>query len=386
MTMAAVISFPKTRWIRATWALILFTLLPSIDAGAQNLLRWPESIVYDARNDRYIVSNYLTETLVEIDSVGNQSYFVTGESTIQGLEIVGNTVYVGCGSSVRGFDLTTAERVLYVEIPEAVNLNDVTADTSGNLYVSDVYGHAIYRIRIDDQSYSTFATDGILYPNGILYDRLNHRLLLCSFRNHSPIQSISLEDSTVITLTETTITDCDGLTMDDFGFYYVTSWETYAIYRFDATFQNPPEFFYQSGGGPADISYNREDDILAIPLMSSNDYDLVPIYPTSIGDVSEPSPPRAFRLGQNHPNPFNPSTTIEYTVPGGHGTVPVEISIYDLRGRHIRSLIDETMEAGTYRVHWDGTTIEGVSASSGIYLYRLTIEGVTQTRKMTLVR
>jgi hypothetical protein len=381
------------------FVLLGFSLLLSILAPglivAQNLLRWPESIVFDSLYNRYLVSNYLTGDIVQIDDEGNQSYFVQAQNAIQGLEIVDNTVYVGCGASVKGFDLATGDSVMDVVIPGVQNLNDVTSDTSGNLYISDVYGHAIYKIRLSDHSYSTFASLGISFPNGILFDEENNRLLLCSFRYHSPIQAISLEDSTVTTITSTGISDCDGLTKDNFGNYYVTSWVTYAIYRYDSSFTNPPVRFYNSAGGPADISYNRRDDILAIPLMSSNGVDFVPIVPTSIPGEEGSVIPRSFVLNQNFPNPFNPSTTIEFEIPdiagsgiaGDHRTIQhVSLIIYDTRGRQVRTLIDAELVAGRHSVVWNGKDNGGRSIRSGIYFYRLKSGEDTNTRRMTVLK
>ena len=109
--------------------------------------------------------------------------------------------------------------------------------------------------------------------------------------------------------------------------------------------------------------------------------------PTSIAE--DPGPPRVpsgFSISQNVPNPFNPSTTIEYTVPDGRGTIPVEISIYDLRGRRVRRLVDAERSPGTHRVHWDGRDDAGAAVPSGIYLYRIVAGGFGAVRKMALWR
>jgi hypothetical protein len=77
-----------------------------------------------------------------------------------------------------------------------------------------------------------------------------------------------------------------------------------------------------------------------------------------LGDV-----PVSYRLGPNYPNPFNPTTMLEYAVPAsGH----VTIAVYDLTGREVTRLIDETIGAGQYRVTW-----EARDAPSGIYLVRM---------------
>ncbi len=365
---------------------LIFLNLPS-SASAQNLLRAPESIAFDSLYNRYLLSNYNTGSIVQIDSAGNQSYLVERENAIQGLEIVGNAVYVGCGPSVKGFDLATGDSVMDVVIPGVQNLNDVTSDTSGNLYVSDVFGHAIYKIRLSDHAYSTFATDGILNPNGIYFDAETNRLLVCSFRFHSPIQAIDLSDSSVTTVTTTSISNCDGITRDNSGNYYVSSWTTYTIYRFDPTFTDPPEVFYTSSGGAADIACNSRDNILAIPLMSANSYDLVPLSPTLVSFGDEKKVPTAFILRQNNPNPFNPSTTITIQIPDDSVVrLPASLDVYDLHGRLVRKLIDRELDPGIHHVVWDGRDERGRPVASGIYLYILRRGHEIHTRKMSMVK
>jgi hypothetical protein len=93
--------------------------------------------------------------------------------------------------------------------------------------------------------------------------------------------------------------------------------------------------------------------------------------------------PGQYFLEQNAPNPFNPSTTIEYGVPAGGGRVTIEI--FDVAGRRVRTLLDEPRPGGTWRVTWDGTTDAGTHVSSGVYFYRLRAAGFESTRRMTLV-
>ena len=88
-------------------------------------------------------------------------------------------------------------------------------------------------------------------------------------------------------------------------------------------------------------------------------------------------------LGQNVPNPFNPATTIAFSLPRSG---PVRLQVFDVRGRLVRTLLDETRDAGAHRVVWDGTDDQGVQAASGIYLYRMAADGQVLQNKMTLVK
>jgi hypothetical protein len=90
-----------------------------------------------------------------------------------------------------------------------------------------------------------------------------------------------------------------------------------------------------------------------------------------------------FALFQNFPNPFNPTTTIEYDIPKN---VYVELTIIDLLGRHVRTLVAEEKPAGHHQVTWNGLDDAGDRVASGVYLYRLTAEGYSETRKLLLIR
>jgi hypothetical protein len=104
-------------------------------------------------------------------------------------------------------------------------------------------------------------------------------------------------------------------------------------------------------------------------------------------EASPPTPaksPIAFSLAQNVPNPFNPATVIPYTVGEGGGWVT--LSVYDVAGRLVITLVDEAQTGGDRAVEWDGRDRQGAPVSSGTYFYRLTGPGFEQTRKMTLVQ
>lgn len=98
---------------------------------------------------------------------------------------------------------------------------------------------------------------------------------------------------------------------------------------------------------------------------------------TSI-EGSRPEPGK-YRLGQNFPNPFNPLTSINYSIPR---LSPVTLKIYDTLGREVRTLVDRVQRDGTYTVHWDAARL-----ASGVYIYRLQAgDDFRETRKMILMK
>ena len=88
--------------------------------------------------------------------------------------------------------------------------------------------------------------------------------------------------------------------------------------------------------------------------------------------------PKEFALAQNYPNPFNPTTTIKYDLPtDGH----VNLSLFDVLGQRIATLVDADQKAGYISVDWNASHV-----SSGIYFYRLEAGRFVQTRKLLLLR
>jgi hypothetical protein len=105
--------------------------------------------------------------------------------------------------------------------------------------------------------------------------------------------------------------------------------------------------------------------------------------PVSIGDDRITSLPLKYTLEQNYPNPFNPTTTISYAIPEA---AEVRLSLYNVLGQQIVTLVDEQQPAGTYTVQWDGHTGLGGPASSGVYFYRLEAGDHVITKKMLLLK
>jgi flagellar hook assembly protein FlgD len=93
--------------------------------------------------------------------------------------------------------------------------------------------------------------------------------------------------------------------------------------------------------------------------------------------------PVAYSLSQNHPNPFNPRTAIDFTLPARSD---VSITIFNILGQKIKTLVEKSLPAGNYGIIWDGTDYRGQSVSSGIYLYHMRAGEFNQTRKMLLIK
>lgn len=99
--------------------------------------------------------------------------------------------------------------------------------------------------------------------------------------------------------------------------------------------------------------------------------------------LERPQTPAAFRLAQNHPNPFNPMTTISYALPTAQH---VSLVVYSVDGRRVRTLVDAAAAAGVHEAVWDGRDDAGRQVASGAYFYRLDAGPYTRTNKMVLMK
>jgi len=127
--------------------------------------------------------------------------------------------------------------------------------------------------------------------------------------------------------------------------------------------------------------------VLTAVILSHNVKDFSVSLSKSIADEDKTQDseklPTDFALMQNHPNPFNPVTTITFTVPEmTHAT----LTVYNQRGRLIRTLHSGLTSAGVHRVIWDGMDDYGSRVSSGVYLYRLSAKDFVSTRKLVFIK
>ena len=99
--------------------------------------------------------------------------------------------------------------------------------------------------------------------------------------------------------------------------------------------------------------------------------------------LASSGPPEAYSLSQNFPNPFNPSTTIEYSLPFAG---QVRLEVFNILGQRVALLVDEVQSAGKWRARWNGSDDSGSKVSTGLYIYRLATPGAVLSRKMVLLK
>jgi hypothetical protein len=117
-----------------------------------------------------------------------------------------------------------------------------------------------------------------------------------------------------------------------------------------------------------------EDDVKALYQES--------LTPTAVKNQST-TVPANFALGQNYPNPFNPQTRIDYQVPQAAN---VNISVYNIMGQLVTTLVDEVKTPGYYSVDWNARDQNGLRVSSGVYIARMVSNSYSATRKLILLK
>lgn len=99
--------------------------------------------------------------------------------------------------------------------------------------------------------------------------------------------------------------------------------------------------------------------------------------------VSMPAGPESFYLGSNFPNPFNPTTTINFSIPV---ECHVHLEVFNVLGQTVKLLLDEHLSKGIHSVSWDGSNARGNPVPSGVYFYRMSAREFSQVKKMILIR
>jgi len=169
------------------------------------------------------------------------------------------------------------------------------------------------------------------------------------------------------------------------GINYTTLWENGAVIEDSAWSQRSFDISAIADGEATVFLRWTQGTTDGSWQYSGWNIDDVEIWALQQGLVSDTSGPnrRVATLMPNMPNPFNPLTVIVFEL---KAPARATLAVFDLRGRHVRTLRDEHLDAGRYEASWDGTSAAGSEMPSGSYVFRLTAGGETQVHKALLVR
>jgi hypothetical protein len=252
----------------------------------------------------------------------------------------------------------------------------IAFDTSGTLYGATSNG-GIYTIDLSDGSYTLFTTASIQL-SAITFNPLTNQMWA------APKVIIGVKDK-IYTIDLTT---GEATLIGQTGFGILTN---------DLAFDENGTMYGVIGGaneGGQLITINTTDGSGSL-VGDIGFQNVVGLAYTITGNVNSITPdddknflPQEFALSQNYPNPFNPSTSIEFSVPVD---TKVTLTIYNLLGQVVTTLVNEEVSAGNYSTVWNGADDNGFQVSSGIYFYEMKANGnngtaYSQIKKMVFLK
>ncbi|GLS36445.1 ATP/GTP-binding protein [Mesorhizobium tianshanense] len=274
--------------IRSTLlAVIGIATMPAAHAGEiwrATGFEQPESALFDAANKRIIVSNIVGNpgdaddngylSVLSLDGKITSRYWTDGMDAPKGMAISGGKLYVADITKIRVVDLASGKLVSTIDVPNAAFLNDVTADASGKVYVTDMLADAIYCI--DGDKPELFVRDATLAsPNGIFAD--GGRLIVASWGKGIKSDFSAAEPGGLLAVDLATkavtplpgaqkFADLDGVIAIGDSIY-ATAYMTGTLYRYKAG--GTPEAVAHFKPGSADIGTDGER--IFVPLMSEGE-------------------------------------------------------------------------------------------------------------------
>ncbi|MDH4473195.1 MAG: T9SS type A sorting domain-containing protein [Fluviicola sp.] len=256
---------------------LLFIVL-ALPAFAQTF-QSPESVEWDEANQRWLIANTNDGKILQQIVGQSPADFASGCSQgPYGIEILNDVLYANDGGRIRGFALATGSEVFNLNLG-ATFLNGLTTDGDSVLYATDFSGDKIYRVNPTTNAFYLLANNLPAAPNGIIYDAPNERCLFVNWGSNAKIKAISvLPPYTVTDVMSTTLGNCDGISRDQYGYYYVTAWSNNRLNRVSPDFSGTPTALVSILSYPADIDIKLDViDTVGIPNTGSNTVVYIPL-------------------------------------------------------------------------------------------------------------
>jgi len=258
-----------------------FTPLWTLSKG----LAQPESVLYDFKHSQLYVSNvqgnpgkkdgkgYISQ--VSLTGKLLEKEWVKNLNAPKGMAIVGNTLYVTDIDALVAINIEKKVVIKRYEVPDAKFLNDVAADKSGNVYVSDMLSNTIHCLC--ESKFAVWLQDkDLMSPNGLVAEK--ERLVVGSWGITSGgfattvvghLKTVAYADKKIASLGDgKPVGNLDGVESDGVGGYYATDWMVGKVFHFDAN--GKARELMQLKQGSADHAYLADKNLLLIPMMNDN--------------------------------------------------------------------------------------------------------------------
>ena len=269
-----------------------------------------------------------------------------------------NDEWIIAGTKSPRFNFGEAVSLKYVGIDPVVftwNVENNSSYPEQNIYRHPIPQYFVYEEQLDYTPIYVYLTNDIISINGEMAIQVNNIIVGAEVINgdilqiNAYLEGVDLEDA-----------DIEFLVYE-----YDTRSEEYKIDEQYFVFNQEKRVFQSKN-----LALYNKDMFHVISFREENE--------NSIGDI-----PLITLLEGNYPNPFNPSTTIRYSLSKKEN---VNLKIYNIKGQLVKNLVNESQEPGKYSVIWDGDNEHKTQVSSGIYLYRFETKETTQIKKMLLIK
>ena len=407
---------------------------PSIQAGldmceAGDILLvapgiYTENIIWPVTTSLKLMSESGPEmTVLDGDGAGSVIHIGSGvglATEIRGFTIQNGDAYSGGGihcdggssptikyNIITGNTATGGGGILYSSnsAPKIVGntISHNSAVAGGGVLVWDDCGGEIRYNIITQNTASTGGGGGIASQNGfpiIADNEIKGNVggaILCNLADQSTIigNVITSNVGTGVTCSENASPNIQGCTIaENTGNGVYCPWDSYPLINFNNIFANGGHGVMKSG--PVEVPVDALNNWWGDPSGPSYfgpgtgdgvtnfvDFDPWSVGAFNVSDAGPPTSPVPFVLSPNYPNPFNPNTTIPFSVDRPQR---VKVSMYDLTGRRLAVLVDQVFGAGSHAAHWDGRDELGRAVSSGPYLVSMETGGRVESQKIMLVR
>jgi len=344
--------------------------------------------------DMYIIDNY--------------AYIAAGDNGLRVINIANPTAmyeigsYTGCKVNFVECDTITQRAYLTSWDSDCIKILDITTPSSPS--VLGTYSHPVHKVGCADGDYIYVCED---YYNGNGFRVIdvstpsNPTQVGRKNTGSNPCEISKIGDYCYLA------DDCDGVRVIDVStpsspseVAHWTAGQTYSVHivdnmafvvdLFDGLFMldisspaSPVEVGYYGTTWSLEKVFKSTGDDYIYALSSSSLYIYESMIPTVVLEEDNiPLKNDIFSLNC-YPNPFNPNTSIKYSLTKSS---KVNLQIYNLRGELVRTLVDENKTIGNYNITWNGTDDAGLKVSSGVYIYTLTSDYFTSSKKMILLK
>ena len=232
-----------------------------------------ESCEYDPSGERWFVSCGASTLLSTSDLGQSWDYFGSANAS-HGMEVMNGALFVIHNNQVYAYDLNTAQLLGSESITGAGFLNGMGSDGNGTLVISDFSTGRILKIDASDpanMSTSTLVGNTGSTPNGVVVDVANGRAVVVNWGNNADILAINLETGELSTLVnESGLGNCDGIDMDSYGNFYISSWSPARITKYNSDFSTSVTVVSSGLSNPSDISFDEVNNMLGIANSGTN--------------------------------------------------------------------------------------------------------------------